>query len=296
MNKAYVPSQIFGLVGYPLGHSWSPVLHKAAYTAVSLDADYRLYEINTNCNPDTELQFLIQQMRLGKIHGLNITIPYKEKIVQYLDEILSDAGEIGAVNTIVRSGNQIIGYNTDAPAFAKEIEQFKMTEQQLALVLGAGGAARSVVYTLNKMGWQVIIAARSVPKATQFLHEMGYKKKKQNYHVTELSAHGLQTWIKKINLIVNTTPLGMSPLLSDTPWPKGLSFPEKGALFDLIYNPPQTKLMQEASHTGLYVRNGLGMLVEQAALAFETWTGLTAPREIMQKTILAKIGDKAHDE
>ena len=144
-----------GLIGYPLGHSLSPTIQQAALQAMCLPGEYRLYPIEPLPQGQSALVRLIERMRRGELDGLNVTIPHKPSVVPLLDELTPTAAGIRAVNTIYRDGSRLFGDNTDAPGFLTNLERLEITRPGRALVLGAGGSARSVVYALAKRGWQV---------------------------------------------------------------------------------------------------------------------------------------------
>lgn len=267
-----------GLVGYPVGHSLSPRLHTAALQACGVEGDYSLFPIPPDDHQS--LQDLLILVRSGEIHGLNVTIPHKQTVIQYLDELTPTAKSIGAVNTIYLRDSKLIGDNTDAPALLLDLKKFLATEERRhrgldVLVFGAGGAARAVVYALLNVGWDVNIAARRPEQAEQLAtffrqHEIQIT----NYDLSNID-------LSNLFLIVNTTPLGMTPNTDQSPWPENLPFPSHAAIYDLVYNPRETKLVRDACSQGLSAATGLGMLVEQAALSFEIWTGYKPSREAM---------------
>ena len=269
-----------GLIGYPLSHSLSPVIHTAALQSCGLEGDYSLFPIQ----PDDKaaLKELLDRVRKDDIHGLNVTIPHKQNVIEYLDELTPTAGAIGAVNTIYQRGHQLIGDNTDAPGFLSDLKRFLAAQSQKpgdnkALVLGAGGSARAVVYALLNDGWDVTIAARRLEQAQGLVDYFA------NYRVriTFYTFSHLQSLISNLSLIVNTTPVGMTPNVHQSPWPENLPFPTHAAIYDLIYNPSETELVRDARKHGYSATTGLGMLIEQAALAFEIWTGYSPARDVM---------------
>jgi len=270
-----------GLIGYPLRHSLSPEIHIAALKACGLEGDYSLFPVS----PDDKqgLKSLLNRVRTGEITGLNVTIPHKQNVIPLLDKLTPTAQAIGAVNTIYLRDNKLIGDNTDALGFSADLKKFLTTETQRhgdinALVLGAGGSARAVVYALVNSGWNVTIAARRIEQAQELAASFtNYELQITNY---ESFIHHPSTF----NLIVNTTPLGMAPNADQSPWPENLPFPN-ASVYDLVYNPRETKLVKDARAQGLSATTGLGMLIEQAALAFELWTGQCPPREIMRASV-----------
>lgn len=271
-----------GLVGYPLWHSLSPKIHSAALKTCDLDGRYSLFPIQPE--DQEELKNLLERVRGGELAGLNVTIPHKQNIIQFLDGMTPTATAIGAVNTIYLRDGKLMGDNTDVSGFLLDMYKFLTTvpggddksrrrRDLKALVLGAGGSARAVVYALVKAGWQVTVAARRSEQA----HQLAVQFNGANIAVTNLQT------LKPSNLqlIVNTTPVGMMPHIDQSPWPKHLPFPSGVVIYDLVYNPSETKLVRDACLQGLPATTGLGMLVEQAALSFEIWTGCKPSRDIL---------------
>lgn len=284
-----------GLIGYPLGHSLSPLLHHAALTSAGLPGEYRLHPIPPFPEGAPALQELLEQMRDGKIQGLNITIPHKQSVMAYLDELTPTASAIGAVNTIFTAGSQLVGDNTDAPGFKSDLYSHYdiTTKRHAAIIIGAGGAARAVVYALLMDGWQITVAARRIDQAHQLTESLKLAVthmplSSDQVQAAELSPDSLADILSEHVagkstgfLIVNTTPVGMAPQPDACPWPENIPFPEDTFIYDLVYNPADTALLQLARQQGMAAAGGLGMLIEQAALSFERWTGQPASREAM---------------
>jgi shikimate dehydrogenase len=156
-----------------------------------------------------------------------------------------------------------------------------------ALVLGAGGSARAVVYALVREGCRVGLAARRIEQAQELAEKMRIGINGDDVIPLSFTMEGISPWLKDCDLIINTTPVGMTPKLDTTPWPHGLAYPEQAALYDLVYNPAETLLVKTARACGLPATTGLGMLVEQAALAFQIWTGAESPSKIMRQAVPA---------
>jgi len=280
-NSSFIlhPSSFYlGLIGYPLGHSLSPKIHTAALKACGLEGSYSLFPIPPE---DTQaLKDLLARIRSGEIHGLNVTIPHKQNVIPLLDELTPTAKAIGAVNTIYLRENKLIGDNTDAAGFLADIKRtfdfssFTRSVPPSSLVLGAGGSARAVVYALLNDGWRVTIAARRVEQAQELAKQFA------GINVVELNFQTFQP--SNLQLIINTTPTGMSPNIETSPLPESTVLSKSTIVYDLVYNPRETKLVKDARAQGLSATTGLGMLIEQAALAFELWTGHTPPRDILQ--------------
>lgn len=278
----------FGLIGYPLGHSLSPGLHEAALRSVGLAGEYRLVPIPPGSEGEAAIQDLLEQLRAGAVHGLNVTIPHKQTVLPWLDELTPVARASGAANTLFHRKGILTGDNTDAPAFLSTLRETDTLNGKpegkppLGLVLGAGGAARAVSYALLSAGWSVAVAARRFEQA----RELADKFTGADQRVTPLAlqAPSLDRFLSsnQPDLIVNATPLGMEPRTGASPWPDGrVPFPSGAFVYDLVYNPPETALLRAARAAGLRGMNGLPMLVEQAALAFERWTGLSPSRPAM---------------
>ncbi|MCI0554973.1 MAG: shikimate dehydrogenase [Anaerolineae bacterium] len=271
-----------GLIGYPLEHSLSPKIHTTALSACGLKGDYSLFSIH----PDDKqgLKDLLTRVRSGDITGLNVTIPHKQNVIPFVDDLTPTAKSIGALNTIYFRHNKLIGDNTDAAGFLADLKKFLTTETRRhgdahVLVLGAGGSARAVVYALFNDGWNVKIAARKIEQAQQLAASIA----SDQLPITKIE--NLQSQVSNLHLIVNTTPLGMSPNVNQSPLPENLSLPRHVSIYDLIYNPRETKLVRDARSLGLNATTGLGMLIEQAALSFEIWTGHRPSREVMRASV-----------
>jgi shikimate dehydrogenase len=279
-----------GLTGYPLEHSFSPQLHTAALKACGLQGEYRLYPVTLG--DIAGLMELLQRVRSGVLHGLNVTIPYKQSVLPLLDEVTETARRIGAVNTICLRDGALLGENTDAAGFLADLRGWLSAQRQehggiqSALVLGAGGSARAVVYALHSAGWQVCAAARRLEQAQALRWAIASEAE-----ALELSGEAMAALAadRRLDLVVNTTPLGMGALVAESPWPQGVPLPGMAFVYDLVYNPPETALLRAARDAGLKCANGLGMLIEQARLAFKLWTGCEVRREVMEQAMLKII-------
>ncbi len=276
-----------GLIGFPLGHSLSPKIHTAALQACRLNGNYSLFSIHPQ---DVQgVKDLLDRVRVGEIHGLNVTIPHKQNVIPLMDELTPIAKSIGAVNTIYLKENKLIGDNTDAVGFLSDLKKFigdkRLEIGNSALVLGAGGSARAVVYALLNDGWKVTIASRRIEQAQELAESVtGYKLQVTSY--LDLQPFDrLRAAPSTFNLLVNTTPLGMSPNIDQTPLPENFTLHKDTMIYDLVYNPRETKLVREARAQGCSATTGLGMLVEQAARAFEIWTGCNPPRDILFEAV-----------
>jgi shikimate dehydrogenase len=276
-----------GMIGWPLGHSLSPLMHNAALQAAGLAGEYRLYPIPPMPEGKLMVLELLEKIKSDEIQGLNVTIPHKQSVLPFLDDLSTAARAIGAVNTICLKNGLLTGDNTDLEGFLSDLAicmpASNLGNHKSALVLGAGGSARAIVYALLQIGWQVTISSRRLEQAQQLAADFST----EDLHV-DAQLPDLIKGLPETTLIVNTTPVGMSPDVTYSPWPKGLPFPKQAFLYDLIYNPSETALMKSARSAGLSAANGLGMLVEQAVLAFEIWTGQPAPRDIFRRSVFER--------
>jgi shikimate dehydrogenase len=243
-------------------------MHNAAFAALGLDWHYILLPTLPH-----QVETVVARIRSGELQGANVTIPHKQAVMPFLDEIDPAAQVVGAVNTIVRRGERLVGFNTDTIGFKRALLEAgtAMTDQPCA-VLGAGGSARAVVYVLRELGAHITIYARDVDKA-RVLHA----------DCRPLGALGGID--PATRLIVNTTPVGLSPNVDTSPWPADVSFPVNALIFDLLNNPPRTRLIQQAEQAGLRAVNGWGMLVYQGAAAFAKWTGSEPPVDVMKHAL-----------
>ena len=287
---------LLGLIGFPLDHSLSPAIHAAALRALDLDGEYRLYPVPPLPPGAAVMEDHLEMLRQGDLVGLNVTIPHKQSILPLLDALTPTAQAIGAVNTIYYHDDLLWGDNTDAAGFMADLKylgwSFPAAENPHALILGSGGSARAVSYALLQNGWSLTMAARrqdqaqdlvqNIQKFSRLSPNQGDDNQLTAIHLDSRSLIDLDP---SPRLIINTTPLGMSPFQDESPWPEAVPFPSQAAVYDLVYNPPETQLLSSARKARMLVANGLGMLVEQAALSFEIWTGFTPPRDVMREAV-----------
>jgi shikimate dehydrogenase len=294
-NSSSPPTYSFGLIGYPLGHSLSPQIHDAALRALGISGEYRLYPIPPLPEGQVGLASLLDRVRDREIQGLNVTIPHKQNVIPLLDELTAAAKTIGAVNTIFLRDGVLLGDNTDAAGFWRDFQ--KLVERRTdsresnyrlhpsALILGSGGGARAVVYALLTQGYEVTISARceDQTQAERLRDDLSQVGASIEIICLETDYGSLRT--DRFSFLVNCTPVGMHPLEDSSPWPDEILLPQYAAVYDLVYNPRETQLVKQALTAGLPATSGLGMLVEQAALAFERWTNLDCPRDAMRAAV-----------
>ena len=258
------------VIGFPIAHSLSPAMQAAAFRAAALDASYDKIEIE----PSALENWLISVA--PRLDGFNVTIPHKRAIAPHLDEIADDAAVTGAVNTVVRRGDRLTGFNTDVAGFDQALGD---AAGENALVFGSGGAARAVVLVLRRRGMRVTVVSRSHPP------DIGGRA--VNYDDPALL--GL---VASADLLVNATPLGMAQYPHSSPLPVDAA-PRPGALaFDLVYGRP-TPFLQQAQAAGCETRDGLEMLVRQGAAAFRLWTGLDPAVDVMRAACLDALKEAA---
>ena len=243
--------ELFGLVGYPLGHSFSESFFNNKFNSEGIDAQYLNFEI-PNIN---EFRNIINTNT--NLRGLNVTIPYKEQVIPYLDDIDITASEIGAVNVVkfIRNGNNLIlkGFNSDVIGFCNSLKPLLKPHHTHALVLGTGGAAKAIAHGLKSLGVEPIYVSRTKKDSVLTYNEL----------TPEI--------IKKYQVIVNTTPAGMYPHVDTCPdIPYHLLTPQY-LCYDVVYNPEVTLFMKKSQEQGAVVKNGLEMLILQALAAWEIW-------------------------
>ena len=278
----------FGLLGFPIEHSLSPKLHNFALEENNLKGDYSLFSIQPGPEVEQNIQKLIDQVRRQEIQGINVTIPYKQIVIPFVDELTLVAQATGAVNTILMHNNRLVGENTDVFGFGTDLRAYLKGNSgipKVALVFGAGGASRAVVYYLGRSGWTVYISARRKEQVDQLIQDLSFHLPLAELYSIENSPEEIQEISNRCSLYINATPLGMAPDFDSSPWPKALPYPEQALFYDLICNPLETQFLQIAHRSGLPYRNGLGMLVAQAAQSFSLWTGMDYRPEWMLKAL-----------
>ncbi|MCQ3932640.1 MAG: shikimate dehydrogenase [Chloroflexi bacterium] len=274
-----------GIIGWPVEHSLSPVMHNAAFAALGL-SDWHYERLPT---PKEDLTTRIENLIKEGFVGANVTVPHKQAVMPLLNNITLAARGIGAVNTIVIEEGRTEGYNTDSPGFMLDLAaQGVEVAGKRALVLGAGGSAHAVVLGLANGGAHVTVVARRDNAAWELRNAVRRGVSKQlEIEVQPLSA--LAKVAATVDVIVNTTPVGMWPNVEESPWPEYVPIPSGVVVYDLIYRPMQTKFMQQAEAAGARAIGGLGMLVYQGAAAFELWTGQQAPADVMRAAALEAL-------
>jgi 3-dehydroquinate dehydratase/shikimate dehydrogenase len=264
---------VYGVIGNPIGHSLSPLLHNTAFRELNLDGLYLPFKVDGD-----PVEFVRAFAPLG-IRGLSVTIPHKETVGTVCADIDPIARAIGAVNTLVlRPDGSWFAANTDAFAAAKALEQASGTLQgKRVLILGAGGAARAVAFGVRELGATVLVANRTHERAVALARASNAQAVPMNQLAT-----------KNVDAIVNTTPLGMHPNTDSSPLEKD-QIPQGSIVFDTVYNPLRTRLLNSATERGCKTVEGWVMFVGQGLRQFELWTGRSAPRERLEKVILNEL-------
>jgi shikimate dehydrogenase len=272
-------TELIGLIGHPIKHSYSPFIQNFALEQMNLDYVYIPFDV-----PSENLKAAVNGVLAFGLKGLNVTLPHKEKIIKFLDELSEEASVIGAVNTIVNDHSKLIGYNTDAYGISETLLPFKdKISGTKVTVIGAGGSARAVIYTLLRhfKPEEVNIINRTQQKADTLANYFSLKMRFDSFHTFELFPPDNVEVLSNSTLIVNATTLGMYPEVEDTITDIEDSFHSEQIVFDLIYNPAKTKFLKTAEMQGAKVVGGLKMLISQAAKSFELWTGVEMPVEII---------------
>lgn len=281
-DSFFANTELIGLIGHPIKHSYSPFIQNYTLDLMNLDYIYLAFDV-----PSENLKNAVSAVLSLGLKGLNVTLPHKEKIIKHLDELSEEASIIGAVNTIVNDHGKLVGYNTDAHGIYETLLPFKdkITGSKVS-VIGAGGSSRAVIFNLLRhfKPEEINIINRTHQRADTLVNDFSVKMRYDSFHTFELFPPDNVETLSNSTLIVNATTIGMFPAVEDSITDIDESFNEDQIVFDLIYNPAKTKLMQTAEAQGATVVGGTQMLISQAAKSFELWTGVEMPvTEIIEK-------------
>ena len=283
-------TRICGLIGDPVEHSISPQMLNAAFESLNLDYVYVTMKVKK-----TELSNAINGARALGLHGLNVTIPHKVEVMKHIDSADKLALEIGAVNTILNRSGRLFGFNTDGIGAARAIEESGTSlEGKKVVLVGSGGAARAIAFSLSRRIDGLTILNRRVERARGLALDL-MKKRKSKASFGGLTEQTLRRELSTAQILINATSVGMFPSISRSVVDSSLLRKDL-TVFDIVYNPLETRLLREASSVGARAVNGIGMLVHQGAEAFRLWTGKDAPVEHMRKVALkelSRVGPKA---
>ncbi len=279
--------EITGLFGYPVEHSLSPEMHNAAFNKLGLDYTYLPFEVKPE-----RLKEAVMGIKGLNLRGVNLTIPHKEEVIPYLDQVSKEARLIGAVNTIKNKDGKLIGYNTDGQGFItslKEEANFIARDKNI-LIIGAGGAAKAIAFQLALEGANSLyISNRTISRAEELVLTIESKLNEIKVDPVPLEDRKLEMIIGQIDLVIDTTPVGMYPKVDVKPVINPKLLHDDLIVTDIVYNPVETSLLRSAKAVGAKTVSGLGMLLYQGVLAFEIWTGRKAPVEIMKEVLENKI-------
>jgi shikimate dehydrogenase len=261
-------------------------MQNAALREMGIDGVYVAFDVAPE-----RLEAAVRGLEALGAGGVNCTIPHKEALLPLMDELSEEAALIGAANTIVFREGRRIGYNTDAPGFLAALRAEGVEpEGKESVVLGAGGSARAVVYALARAGGRVTLANRTPVRARELAGEINGKLGREAARALSLEEADLTAALRTAEIMVNTTSLGMSPRIEAMPPVPAAALRPGLFVYDLIYNPLETRLLRTAREAGAQAAHGAGMLAYQGALALELWTGQPAPAELMKQVILARLG------
>ncbi|MBN1381885.1 MAG: shikimate dehydrogenase [Deltaproteobacteria bacterium] len=264
------PTEILALFGNPVAHSLSPAMHNTALKAMGLNGLYVPILVE-------HLEAAVQGIRGMGIRGVSVTIPFKTKIIKYLDMIDQEAQRIGAVNTVVNRKGRLKGCNTDWRGIFEALSAVTAIKGKTVLILGAGGTARAALFGILKHGGKPFIVNRTVQKGRRLAREWNCPF----YSMEEIG--GL-----KADILINTTPVGMSPNTDKTPIISEL-LRNYGVVMDVIYNPLKTQLLRDAEKAGCTILSGLEMFIHQGAEQLKLWTGQEPPRELMRRVVMEAL-------
>ena len=277
----------FGILGYPVVHSLSPQMYKAAFEAAGfVNYNYIPLQVHTG-----KLFMAVEAIKGLDFRGVNVTIPHKTTIMNYLDAVDSDALVIGAVNTVVNDGGMLTGYNTDVAGFLAALAEANfLPEDCHAVVLGAGGAARAILWGLCKRRAEFItIGARNLQKAQALAKDFMNQGAVEAF---DWLSDEFKEMLQTADILINTTPLGMFPNVDDMPPIDLKLLPEGAFVYDIIYNPAETKLLKTAKELGFPTLNGLSMLLLQGKEAYRLYTGQIPDMEVMERTLKETLSKK----
>ena len=263
-------TSLFGLIGNPVAHSLSPVMHNQAFAATGCNAVYLAFCV-------TDLGAALKSINALNVKGLSVTLPHKVAVLEYLDDIDDLATKIGAVNTIANHNGKLTGYNTDCQGAIKALQTRTTIDGKSVAIIGAGGAARAIGFGLATDAGRLTILNRTRQSGERL--------------AADLQAEFLpldECQPNRYDILINTTPVGMYPNTAATPIAKQ-ALSNEMVVMDIVYHPLNTRLLKEASDIGCRTINGLDMFVYQGALQFELWTGKKAPVAVMRQTVLQAL-------
>jgi shikimate dehydrogenase len=276
-------TRVCGLIGDPIEHTLSPTIQNAAFQVLKLDYAFLAFKVKSS-----QVEAAVNGMRALNIRGLNVTMPYKSAVINYIDRVDLSAQIVNSVNTILNKENLLLGFNTDGVGALRALRENGVEPKgRKVLLLGAGGAARAIAYTLAKEADELAILNRTLKEA-QNLARMLERTLNKKVVAGSLSQREIQQNLQDSDILVNATSVGMKPDADESPVAPKLLHPDM-AVMDIVYNPVETKLAKHAEAAGAKVVSGVEMLIYQGAASFEIWTGKSAPVEVMRKAALKHL-------
>jgi len=276
-------TKVFCVIGDPIEHSLSPIMHNAAFRHLKIDAVYVAFNVKEGMLEDA-----VKGMRSFGICGMNVTMPHKTAIIKHLDENDPVANFVGAVNTVLNADGKLLGFNTDGIGALRALEEngVKLKGKRV-LLLGAGGAGRAIAFQLAQETDELVILNRD-PNKARLLADALRKRFNRKVVGNGLLHNVLKNWIEDVDVLINATSVGMHPHQNETPVDKSLLRPNL-TVMDIVYNPVETRLLKEAKSVGAKVIYGTEMLVFQGAASFEIWFNRPAPVSVMREAIMEKL-------
>lgn len=273
-------TRVCGVIGDPIEHSLSPILHNAAFNSLNLGYVFLAFKVKS-----AEVGNAISGMRALDIHGLNVTMPHKKAVINYLYEIDQTAKFLNAVNTIYNKNGKLLGFNTDGVGALKALKENGANPAgKKVLLLGSGGAARAIAYALAQEADELVVLNRTVEQAKELASLLNRTFSKKVV-ADSLTPSAIQENLRGCDILVNATSVGMKPNANQSVIAPEWLKPNL-AVMDIVYNPIETKLVKDAKSAGAKVVSGVEMLIYQGAASFEIWTGKSAPVEVMRKAAL----------
>ena len=273
-------TNVVGLIGHPVEHSFSPPMHNAAFKKLNMDYVYTAFDVDSK-----NLENAIIGAKALDIKGFNVTIPHKIEVMNYLDEIDEVASLIGAVNTI--DFKELKGYNTDGIGAIKAISEVTKIKNKNVLIAGAGGASRAISFYIAKYNpHNLTILNRNVKKADELALDISNSGLMDGVNSDSIKNINLDD----VDILINTTPIGMHPNINDTPVALARDMHEDMVVFDAVYNPNETSLLKEAIKANAKPVYGIKMLLYQGVESFNIWTGKKAPLDVMEDALIKTLG------
>jgi len=276
-------TRVYALIGDPIEHSLSPLMQNLAFRLLGLDCIYLAFRVKPE-----ELGWAIKGNRALGVSGFNVTVPHKVAVIPLLDEVDHSASDVGAVNTVTNRGGRLVGHNTDGSgALAALSDEGVDLKGKKVVILGAGGAARAIAFATAHAAGSLVIMNRTTSKAEELSSDLK-KRYRKLIEARKLSHETLSEELVDAEVLINATSVGMSPRTEESLVNRHMIRP-KTTVFDIIYNPLETKLINEAKAAGAKTIGGAKMLVYQGALSFEIWTGIKAPVDEMLKAVIRRL-------